>query len=106
MSTKANISKILLGLKKFGYEVKSFGSNKALRKGQTGFVDNLIFNNYYLIFVETKCDDTKDKFSDAQKKTAQMLSSISTLNRTVHYRIIRNIKEAQKLFDLIIERKL
>uniref|UniRef100_A0A6H2A2P8 VRR-NUC domain-containing protein n=1 Tax=viral metagenome TaxID=1070528 RepID=A0A6H2A2P8_9ZZZZ len=106
MATKAKIGGIFRGLDKYGYKVKSFGDNRSLRKGQSGWIDVVIYNYKYFICIEIKTTDTKDKFSDEQKETAKMLSSIMAINKTFYYQVIRTEKEANNYFDRILAQDL
>ena len=98
--TKNEIAKEFLRLKKFGFKVKSFGDNRSLRRGQTGFVDSVIFNKKFLIFIEIKIG--KDTFSDEQKQTAEYISSIAAINKTVHYFNVVDLKGSKLLVDRIL----
>lgn len=106
MSTKADINTIFKSLERFGYKVKSFGDNRRGRKASKSWVDNIIFNRKYFICVETKTEDTKDRLSEGQKETAELLSNISTLNKTFYYFQIKNDREAMNLRDRILENNL
>lgn len=103
MGTKKEIGEIFRSLEKFGYKVKSFGDNRKGRKGQSGWVDVVVFNRKYFIAIEIKTTSTKDKFSEEQKQTAEFLSSIMAVNKTFYYEIIRTDKEANKFKDRIIK---
>jgi len=98
--TKNDIAKEFLKLKKYGYKVKSFGDNRSLRRGQTGFVDTVIFNRKNLIFIEVKVG--KDTFSEEQLETADLLSSVAAINKTVYYYIVNDVKDAKLLVDIIL----
>lgn len=103
MTTKREIAIIFRKLTKFGYKVKSFGNNRRGRNAQTGWVDTVIFNSKYFVCIEIKTKDTGDKFSDEQKETAKLLSSIMTHNKTFYYEIITSVKDAQKYHDRILK---
>ena len=103
MTEKAEIGKEFRRLEKFGWKVKNFGSNSKLKGHQSGFVDLVVFNAKYFICIEVKTASTKDKFSDEQKETAKLLSSVMVRNSTFFYEIIRSKKEAQKYTDRILK---
>jgi Holliday junction resolvase len=103
---KAEISKELKRLEDYGFDVFSFGDKRSLRRGQKGWLDNVILNNKYLIFIETKTTVTKDKLSLEQKKLASRLSNIAALNKTVYYIQLKSLQEAKNLVDRILQNKL
>lgn len=106
--TKKEIGSLFRKLEKMIPETKvwNFGSDKPLPKGMKDWLDIVIANKYYMIFIEIKTKSTNDTYSDGQKSTAKLISHHEALNKTVHYRIIKNYKDALKLFELIIQREL
>lgn len=106
MTTKREIAKEFRKLTKFGYKVKTFGDNRRGRNSQTGWVDTVIYNAKYFVCIEVKTNDTKDKFSEEQKETAKLLSSIMARNKTFYYEIIRTLAEARNLQERILREKL
>jgi hypothetical protein len=103
---KSKISTEFARLRDWGYTVINFNSGKALNEYMKGFVDIVIFNQRYLVFVEVKTTSTDDKLREGQKETAIKLSSISAMNKGVHYRTIITLAEAKKLVDNILGGKL
>jgi len=102
--SKKEISKIFGKLRSFGFKVQNFNTPSRMNIGQKDWVDHVIYNKRYLIFVEVKLG--KDKLSEGQVTTANYLSSIMALNKTVHYFIISSVKEAETLFDMILGKSL
>jgi hypothetical protein len=105
-TTKSLIGKEFRRLQDYNYKVFSFGDNRRGRMGQAGWVDNLIISNKYVVFIETKTQDTKDRLNERQKTTGEILSNLSTINKSLHYRVVRTLPEAKRLVELILEGKL
>jgi Holliday junction resolvase-like predicted endonuclease len=103
---KSDISKEFVKLKKFGYTVINFNSNKKFGSNMKGFVDLVLFNKKYLIMAEVKTAATKDTLSDEQKKAAADLSSIMAINKTFHYFQIKNLNDAKNLCGRILAGEL
>lgn len=103
---KAEIGKVFRKLESYRFKVKAFGDNRRGRKAMTGWVDIVIYNFKYLIMLEIKTELTKDKLTEEQKETAKLLSSIMAINKTVYYFQIKNLVEANKLFDRILKQDL
>jgi len=104
MTNKSVISKELSRLRKFGFLVYNFNFRKSLPGGIKFFVDHLIISKKYLIFVEVKIG--KDTLSVEQKNLALIISTLSCSNKSVHYLVIRNIKECMRFIELILGGKL
>lgn len=103
---KNNIAKIFAKLRDFNFDVFNFSDNRALRSSQKNFVDYLIISHKYLLFVEVKSKATKDKMRGEQVKLAERLSHLSTLNKSIHYRIIQTEKEALNLMEKLLQNQL
>ena len=71
------------------------------RGKMSGWVDHVIYNSKYFIMIECKFD--KDFLKPGQIETARLLSSIASINKTIHYFQIKTIKEAQSLHDRILK---
>lgn len=106
MSTKSQIAKEFKRLETYNFDVYNFGDKRPLRRGQKGWLDVVILNTKYLIFVEIKSSDTKDKLSDQQKRLAMRLSGIAAINKTVYYFQCHTVDEAKNLVDRILQNKL
>ncbi len=91
-------------LKKFGFKVFSFNCRNILSFGMKYFVNHIIVSKRYLIFIEVNPD--KEILSEEKKDLQVFLSHLSTLNKSLHFRIIRNMKECKKLTELLIAKKL
>jgi hypothetical protein len=81
-------------------------SRDPLPKGMVGFVDYLIITWKYIVFIECKFEETKDKFSGEQEMTQKLLLHHSALEKHVHYFIVKNLADAQKIRDGIIQEDL
>ena len=68
------------------------------------FVNYIIVSKRYLIFIEV--NQSKEIISDEQKELQLFLSHLSSLNKSLHYQIIRNIKDCKRLTELLINKKL
>lgn len=103
---KNKIAGIFSALRKYGFDVFVFSDNKPLRKGMRGFVDILIVSRKYVVFIEVKSEQTKDKLNEEQIKLGEKISALSTFNKAIHYYVIRNQKEANRIFELILKGEL
>jgi Holliday junction resolvase len=106
VTTKSEIAKKLRKLKDFGFTVIAFGDKRKGRTASKDWVDCVIFNKKYLVMVEIKTTATKDTFSEGQKETGKKLSAIMTINKTVYYIILRDLKETDNLIDNLLGNKL
>ena len=102
--TKKDITKVFANLRKFGYKVQVNNTPQRMSVGQKDWVDYTIYNKRYLVFVEVKLG--KDRLSEGQKETAKYLSSIMAINKTVYYFCIKTLKEAKKIHDDLLGKKL
>ena len=91
-------------LENFGFKVFSFNTENALSFGMKYFVNHIIISKRYLIFIEV--NPGKVILSDEKKDLQLFLSHLSSLNKSLHYRIIRNIKDCKILTELLINKKL
>lgn len=103
---KSDIAKKLRNLEKYGYSVIAFGDKRPGRKAAKDWVDVVIFNRKYLCFVEVKTSSTKDKFSEGQLETAVKLSSIATVNKTVRYNVLKDIKQTDNFIKNLLGNSL
>ena len=99
-----NIIKEFARLQKFGYKVLSFNDMNQLSFGLKYYISCLIVSKRYLVFVEVKYK--RESFSDEQKELLLFLSHLSSLNKSLHYRVIRNFNDCKKLIELLIMKKL
>lgn len=91
-------------LRKFGFNVFSFNCRNTLSFGMKYFVNHIIVSKKYLIFVEVNPD--KEILSEDKKELQLFLSHLSALNKSLHFRIIRNMKDCKELTELLIAKKL
>ena len=91
-------------LENFGFKIFSFNNKDALSFGLKYFVNHIIVSKSYLIFIEV--NPGKKIPSDDKKELQLFLSHLSALNKSLHYRIIRNINDFRKLTELLITKKL
>jgi hypothetical protein len=91
-------------LDNFGFKVFSFNNRDALSFGLKYFVNLIIVSKRYLIFIEVNPE--KKILSDDKKELRLFLSHLSALNRSLHYRVIRNIEDCRRLIELLISKKL
>ena len=105
-STKSLIAERLKKLEKFGYIVKSFGDNRRGRTGTKGWVDSVVFNVRTIVFIEVKTKDTNDSFYPEQKEVGKKLSSIATMNKHLHYIILKNLGDTEKFIENLLGNKL
>ena len=91
-------------LEKLGFKVFSFNNKNVLSFGLKYFVNHIIVSKRYLIFIEVKQDI---EFLSGERKDLQLfLSHLSSLNKSLHYRVIRNLRECKHLIELLISKKL
>jgi hypothetical protein len=98
------IDKEISRLEKYGFKVFSFNKGNALSFGMKYFVNHIIVSKRYLIFIEVNPE--KKILSDEKKELQLFLSHLSSLNKSLHYRIIRTIKDCKILTELLINKKL
>ena len=91
-------------LEKSGFKVFSFNNKNVLSFGLKHFVNHIIVSKRYLIFIEVKHDI--EFLSGERKDLQQFLSHLSSLNKSLHYRVIRNLRECKHLIELLISKKL
>lgn len=109
-TTKKDISAIFKPIEKLidDSKVINFNDNRKLRKGMSDWLDHVIITYRYLVFIEVKLEDTGDKIKkgSGQEKLMKLLSHHMAINKTVHYFLVKNLKDAQKIFDGIIQQNL
>ena len=106
MREKAEISKVLLKLGGFGWDVLSFGDKRPLRRGQGGFVDNLLVHeDKGTVYIETKTKATADKMTDRQREFARKLQKLASKTDLIKYYVITTLKEAIDLREQLINNR-
>jgi hypothetical protein len=107
-NTKQKISECFKEIEKIIPNSKVLNSNSKdpLPVGLRGFVDHMIVTWKYIVFVEDKYEDTKDKLSDEQKKLQRLLLHHASLNKNIHYFVVKNFEDAQKIKIGIIQEDL
>jgi hypothetical protein len=105
---KQKISECFKEIEKIIPESKVLNSNskEPLPVGLRGIVDHWITTWKYIVFIEDKYEETKDKLSDEQKKLQRLLLHHASLNKSVHYFIVKNFADAQKIKIGIIQEDL
>ena len=98
------IYKELVKLRNCGFKIFSFSQKELLSFGLKYFVNHIIVSKRYLIFIEV--NPGKKIPSDDKKELQLFLSHLSALNKSLHYRVIRNINDCRKLTELLITKKL
>lgn len=96
-TTKAEISKVFSELRKFGFLVFNFNSDKKFNRGRmVGFVDYVIIGKNKIYFVEVKIG--ADKLNPDQEKFKEMLLVLEhNTNDQISYFNVRNLVEATEL---------
>ena len=96
-TTKSEISKIFAELRKFGFLVFNFNSDKKFNRGRmVGFVDYFIIGKNKIYFVEVKIG--ADDLSYEQEKFKEMLLVLEhNTNDQVSYFNVSNLGEAIEL---------
>ena len=97
MTTKREITNELNRLKDFGFTIVTFNDSRPLRSAQKNFVDHLIFNRKYIIFVEVKIG--KDKLSEGQKIIGEKLSACSIFNKNTFMKYVKSVEDAKRLVE-------
>lgn len=105
---KSKISACLKEIEKVAPKSKVLNSNSKdpLPIGLKGFVDHMIVTWKYIVFIEDKYEETKDKLSDEQEKLKRLLLHHSSLNKNIHYFIVKNFQDAQRIKVGIIQEDL
>ena len=98
------IDKEFSRLENFGFKIFSFNNKNALSFGLKYFVNLILVSKRYLIFIEI--NPRQEILSNDKKELQLFLSHLSSLNKSLHYRIIRNIQDCRKLIELLISKKL
>ncbi|MFZ0456207.1 MAG: hypothetical protein WCE54_10130 [Ignavibacteriaceae bacterium] len=91
-------------LANFGFKIFSFNNKDDLSFGLKYFVNHIIVSKKYLIFIEV--NPGKEIPSDDKKELQLFLSHLSSLNKSLHFRIIRNLNDCKMLVELLINKKL
>jgi len=104
LSVEDQICRELVKLRNCGFRIFSFNQKDLLSFGLKYFVNHIVVSKKYLIFVEV--NPGKEIPSDDKKELQLFLSHLSSLNKSLHYRIIRNIKDCKRLTELLISKKL
>jgi len=102
--TKKDITSEFNKLKPFGFEVITYNDSRPLRKQQSNFVDHLIFNGKYIVFVEVKIG--RDKLSISQERTAIKLLQCSEHNKYVFYKTVFTLAEARGIIKNLLAETL
>lgn len=91
--TKTEATAKINNLKKLGYKVINFNSQRRFNKSQKDFVDYVVIGKGFIYFIELKIG--KDKLSPGQEETKKLLEDAVTSNLTVKYLLIteNNIEE-------------
>jgi len=103
-SEKSEISKEFARLRNFGFDVYNFNDYRPMYGGKRDFVDHVLVSKKYHIYIEVKIGE--DKLTDGQKRLAEKISHLSTTNPSIHYRLVRTLKEAKSLVNLLLAKKL
>ena len=105
---KSRVSECFKEIEKIipGSKVLNSNSKDPLPVGLRGIVDHWITTWKYIVYVEDKYEETKDKLSDEQKKLQRLLLHHASLNKNIHYFVIKNFDEAQKIKVGIIQEDL
>ena len=98
------IFKELIKLRDYGFKIFSFNNKDTLSFGLKYFVNHIIVSNRYLIFIEVSPE--KEILEKDKKELQLFLSHLSSLNKSLHYWIIRNIKDCRRLTKLLITKNL
>jgi hypothetical protein len=81
--TKKTISECFANLRKFGYNVYNFNSQKKMIRGIKGFSDFMITGHGHIFFIEVKLG--KDKFSAEQEAFKDEIKYSAERNPFVFY---------------------
>jgi len=103
---KNEIAEIFSNLRKFNYQVRSFGTKSRLTRGMKGSEDVHIRSLNLYCIVEIKTAITLDKKNELQETNAKILSSLSYRNPDFFYFEISNLDEAKQLHDAILKHKV
>jgi hypothetical protein len=100
--TKSDITDCFNELTAYGYDVKTFNSNKPLPQSAKGMTDHLITGKGLIIFMEVKIG--KDNLSSDQLEFGKVLTNAMTRNcfSTIFY-FIADDKNFTEIRDLIIK---
>ena len=104
INTKKEITKEFSRLKSFGFEVITFNDNRPLRSQQKNFVDHLLFNHKFVVFVEVKLGT--DKLNENQERVMNKLSAASVFNKNMDYKLIHDLQSTKRLVDNLLQGKI
>lgn len=99
--TKTEVTAKLNNLKKIGYKVFTFNSNRYVNAGTKGFPDHVILipKTGYVVLCEVKL--YKDKQSDKQIEFQEVMESIGTKNPMVIYELVTE-KNLESVFNKLL----
>lgn len=91
--TKKEIAKKFAELRKYGYKVFSFNSNRYMNKATVGFPDYVVIKCGFLFFIEVKLN--KDKYTIAQQEVRDNIGQVIDKNKTIVYKTVteKNVDE-------------
>lgn len=95
--TKSEITNALNNLKKHGFSVYTFNSNKPMPIGLKGLPDHLIIGKSYQWWIEVKLD--KDTLKPEQIIFKEMIEKFEKKNKVVKYRMITNKSDLENVIQ-------
>lgn len=96
--TKSEITNTLNGLRKHGFTVYTFNSNKPMPIGLKGLPDHLIIGKSYQWWIEVKLG--KDNEKPEQKIFREMIEKFERKNKVVKYRQVNEHNLAEVIQEI------
>jgi len=100
----AQISNEFRRLNDLGFKVFSFNNLNSISFGLKYFVHYIIVSKKYLVFIEIK--NKNDPVTLDQKELQLFISHLTSLNKSLHYHVVRSLSDCRKLIELLIKKKL
>lgn len=101
---KNKISEQFKKLRDYGFKVINNNTPGKQYEMQKGWVDYVIFNERFIVFIEVKLEG--DKFNIEQLDTMAKLKSISSLNGGVLYFVCHSLSEAKEIVDYLLANRM
>ena len=102
-TTKSEISKVFSELRKFGFLVFNFNSDKKFNRGaMRGFVDHLIIGKNCVWFLEVKIG--KDILSPEQIDLLTQLKILEDRTDVVKWYLVPGVEVARQIKEYILEK--
>ena len=100
----SQISNEFRRLNDIGFKVLSFNKLNSISFGLKYFIHYIIVSKKYLVFIEVK--NKNDPVTLDQKEFQLFISHLTSLNKSLHYYVVRSLNDCRRLIELLIKKKL